>query len=462
MTASVKLPGSFRDPSGFLFRRQDGVLYRQVNRIYEPAYRQAVDSGLYRELSDAGLLVTHETAPLDLRCSDEACAVLRPCVVPFVSYPYEWSFTQLKDAALLTLDIQKRVLERGMSLKDASAYNVQFDGVAPIFVDTLSFEPYQEGLPWIAYGQFCRHFLAPLALMAMRDGALGTMLQVHLDGIPLETASRLLPASSWLRGGLLTHVHLHARAVRRHLGEGRQAGKPSVKRMSRTAMRALIDHLESTVRGLEIAANETPWLDYEDTHTYSADAVERKQRIVADYLARIKPRSVWDLGANTGRYSRIAAEHAELVVAMDGDWACVEAHVRACKRENVARVLPLRVDLANPSPGLGWAHTERSSLLDRGPADAALALALIHHLAIGNNVPLDRVASFLRQVATSLVVEFVPKDDPQTQRLLAARADIFPDYTQEGFEAAFAESFAIVDAQPLPGSGRRLYLMKAD
>lgn len=465
MTTRVKCPGSFRDPSGFVFQGEDGLVYRQVNRVYEAAYRQALESGLYRGLSEAGLLIPHEDMPLTYRCTDDACAVLRPRMLPFVSYPYEWGFTQLKEAALLTLEIQRRALDYGMSLKDASAYNVQFDGVRGIFVDTLSFEHYREGSPWIAYGQFCRHFLAPLALMATKDVRLGKLLQTHMDGIPLDVASSLLPLSTWLRGGLLTHVHLHARTMQRHVAREKQSrhakAEESARRMSRTAMRALIDHLESAVRGLNCPKQDTLWADYEDNNQYTAEAVDQKKRIVADYLARVRPTSVWDLGANTGTYSRLAAEQAACVIAIDMDLACVEMNVRTCRQHGVTNVLPLCIDLSNPSPGVGWANTERQSLVERGPADAALTLALVHHLAIGSNVPLVRVAAFFRQLTSNLVVEFVPKEDPQTQRLLASRADIFPNYSKAGFESAFQAEFTLVEAQPLGGCERVLYLMKA-
>jgi ribosomal protein L11 methylase PrmA len=457
---------SFRDPSGFVFRSPDGVLLRQVNRSYEPHYRALVDSGLYDELVSGGLLVRHDEEPLSRGLSADACAVLRPHQIPFISHPYEWSFSQLQAAALLTLDIHARAFKRGMVLKDSSAFNVQFEGTRPVFIDTLSFETYREGEPWVAYRQFCGHFLAPLALMRYVDPEQNGLLRLYIDGVPLPLASRLLPKRTWAMPRLLTHIHLHAQAQQRYAptekvdgsNPGEAARKPP--RVSRMGMQGIIDSLRNTVRKLQCPPAATAWSDYYDTNAYTAESGSQKAGLVDKYLAQVTPKTVWDLGANTGVYSRIAAKHAAVVVAMDSDWGCVEANFHACTEEGMDRILPLRVDLTNPSPSIGWAHKERLSLVERGPADLAMALALIHHLAIGNNVPLERLGAFMRDLCRHLIIEFVPKDDPQTQRLLQSRRDIFDAYTREAFEAAFGEYFVVLDSQPLPDSRRVLYLME--
>jgi hypothetical protein len=237
-------PGSFRDPSGFVFVT-DGVLYRQVNRVYEPHYRQLVRSGLYEELVAHRLLVPHEEVDIAADSVD-ACAILRPERIPFISYPYEWCFSQLKAAALQTLDIQKRALARGMTLRDASAFNIQFRGTSPIFIDSLSFGSYTAGQPWAAYRQFCQHFLGPLALMSTVDASLNQLTRVHLDGVPLALTARLLPARTRLRPGLGVHIHLHGRTDAR-LSSGKISGTgaaPTGRDMGRTAMLALVDSLE--------------------------------------------------------------------------------------------------------------------------------------------------------------------------------------------------------------------------
>ncbi len=454
-------PGSFRDPSGFIFTHQ-GTLYRQVQDSYRQEYHLLTSSGLYQDLVDAGLLVPHTEVSLDFAQGTGAHRVLKPERISFISYPYEWSFSQLRDAALATLQIQQRAMRCGMSLKDASAYNIQFRCGKPIMVDTLSFEKYEEGRPWVAYRQFCQHFLAPLALMSRVDVRLGQLLRIHLDGIPLDLASRLLPGGSRLDPGLLTHIHLHGAAQKRYADRPVAPSTPRA-RMGRTALLALVDSLEGTVRRQSWKPAGTEWGEYYGNTNYSSEAMAGKRRIVSDLLAAITPtpRMVWDLGANTGEFSRIASGMGAETIAWDIDPAAVEKNYIDSRSSGEARVLPLLQDLTNPSSYLGWALRERGSILSRGPADGALALALVHHLAIGNNVPLDRVAAFFQSMCRWLIVEFVPKSDSQVQRLLANREDVFPNYTPHGFEAAFDRYFDTVRCAGVPDSERTVYLMRA-
>lgn len=458
-------PASFRDPDGFVYRSPEGMLLRQVNQSYASAYRYFVDSGLYNELVENNLLVPHEEVGLDHRLTDDALTILRPKNVSFVSYPYEWCFSQLKAAALLTLDIQKRALDHGMSMKDCSAYNVLFDGAKPVFIDTLSFEPYQAGHPWVAYRQFCRHFLAPLALMSYRDMRLNGLFRVSIDGVPLDMASALLPKRTWMRLGLLTHLHFHASlekkdAARQRAGHTAPVLGKATGKVSETGLRGLIDNLEVSIRKLNYKQSETEWSNYYSDNTYTDSATERKEALVAEWTEQVRPNIVWDLGANTGRYSRIAAAGGAFVIAFDIDWRCVDEHYMYCFKEGRSNILPLCLDLANPSSGLGWGHRERASLADRGPADLVLALALVHHLAIGNNVPFPLLAEYFSLLAKTLIIEFVPKDDPQTQRLLESRKDIFSKYTRIEFERVFKGYFDILQIKKIPDSSRVLYLMK--
>jgi hypothetical protein len=453
---SGQLSASFRDPSGFLFSR-GGVLYRQVNRHYEREYARLMESGLYEKLVKAGLLIPHAEVDQAVAESDSAYKVIQPERVPFISYPYEWSFGQLKDAALATLSIQRRALKVGMSLKDASAYNIQFVRGRASLIDTLSFEIYKEGLPWVAYRQFCQHFLAPLALMALRDVRLNQLLRVYIDGVPLDLASELLPAKTRFNFGLLTHVHLHASAQKRYAGA---EVKSRAATMSKQAMTGLIDSLDSTVRKLDWKPGGTEWGNYYDITNYSDAAFEHKQQLVRDWSAKMKPALVWDLGANKGVFSRLAAESDAFVVSSDIDPAAVEQNYRQVKSEKRENLLPLLLDLTNPSPSIGWANQERDSFGARGPADMVLALALIHHLAISNNVPLPQLADFFASAGKWLVIEFVPKSDSQVQKLLISREDIFPQYTRAGFEEAFRQRFKICEAVSVRESERMLYLME--
>lgn len=449
-------PGSFRDPSGFVFFQDDSI-YRQVDISYRENYDHLMRSGIYRDLVDSGLLISH--AEINPAHSEDfrAYRILKPELIPFISYPYEWCFSQLKDAALVTLEIQKRALKSGMTLKDASAYNVQFKQGRPVFIDTLSFERYHEGEAWVAYRQFCQHFLAPLALMSQKDIRLGQLFRVHLDGIPLDLASFLLPFRSRFRFSLFAHIHLHAKSQRYFSNKNPDF---SARRMSLVSLLGLVDNLESAVRQLKWKPAKSEWGDYYQNNNYSDAARQHKSRLVAEFLERIDPKSVWDLGANTGHFSRIAAAQGIPTISFDIDFSAVEKNYLECKEKEESLILPLVLDLANPSPGIGWENRERLSLEKRGPANTALALALVHHLAISNNLPLEKVAGFFSRICNRLIIEFIPKEDRQVQRLLSTREDIFTDYNQKAFESAFEKYFTLHDSTKINDTARTLYLME--
>lgn len=451
-------PGSYRDPSGFIFRR-DGVLYRQINATFADDWHAFESSGLAADLIERRLLVPHQAAGLELAPEEGAVAVIRPEEIGFVSYPYEWSFSQLKDAALLTLEAQARAGEHGMTLRDASAYNVQFRGGRPILIDTLSFERTVPDAPWKPYRQFCEHFLAPLALMAHRDGRLGLLLRNYIDGIPLDLAAELLPRGTRWSPGLAAHVHLHARSQRQHADDTDATARTVTMKESRRL--ALLDHLRRTVEGLKVEAGGTQWADYADRTSYSAAGTSSKEAIVRRMLEAIGAKRAWDVGANTGRYSAIAADAGYEVVALDIDWAAVERHYVALRTSGETRIMPLLADIAEPSPAIGWENEERASLLERANADVVVGLALVHHLAIGRNVPLPMISRLMARLAPNLVLEWVPKEDPMAKRLLAAREDIFADYSAEGLRAAFSADFEIVEEAPIEDSLRILLRMRA-
>ena len=459
MVGPERVPGSFRDPSGFLFT-VDGVLYRKINPAYRESWDAFSESGLQDQLLGAGLLVAHDEVSGVYAPGPEPYRVIRPEQLPFISYPYEWSFSQLKDAALLTLEIQRLALQHEMTLKDASGYNIQFRNGRPILIDTLSFERYQVGTPWVAYRQFCQHFLAPLALVAHRDVRLMQLLRVHIDGIPLDLAGRLLPPRTRLRFGLLAHIHLHARSQLRYGKAALSPGTATTPHVSRSGLRGLIDSLHSTIQKLRWTPKGTEWGDYYQDTNYSPTALAHKSDLVRLAVGKIRPSTVWDLGANTGVYSRLAVEAGAHVVSWDIDPAAVEKNYLRLRNEGPREFLPLQLDLTNPSAGLGWANAERSSLAERGPVDLLMALALIHHLAISNNVPLPLIADYFAQLAPHLLIEFVPKEDSQVQRLLATRTDIFTNYTQTGFDAAFGARFECIDRWSISESRRTLHLFR--
>lgn len=440
---------------------RDGTLFRQVNASFAADWDDLVASGLLTVLQERGLMIGHEAAPIAAAAQPNlAHAVIKPELVEFVSYPYEWSFGMLRDAAMLTLEVQSVAFERGFTLRDATAYNVQFRRGRPILVDTLSFERNKPGAPWIAYRQFCEHFLAPLALMAQRDIRMGLLLRDFIDGIPLDLASRLLPGRTRWNLGLGPHIHAHANAQARFADRGSEAAAATRKAsLSPLKQRALIDSLQRTIRKLDWTPAGTEWADYAEHTSYGDDATAVKDALVRRLLDDAGGDVIWDIGANTGRFSRIAADLGRRVVAWDVDPAATERHYRLIRRDGIERILPLVLDLANPSPGLGWAGHERRSLEERSNADVALALALVHHLAIGRNVPLDLIAAFFARLAPALVIEFVPKEDPMVSKLLATREDVFPDYTIDGFRAAFGRHFVIAEEVPVTGTTRMMFRM---
>ena len=443
---------SFRDRSGYVFS-QDGKIYRWISPSYLSQYRHLMDSGLYRELVDKRLIVPHKEVELE---GFREGLVIQPKRIPFVSYPYEWCFEQYQDAALATMDIQNTALKYGMILKDASAYNIQFLTGYAVLIDTLSFDFYQEGLPWGAYGQYCRHFLAPLMLMSNVDERLSKLMQSFIDGVPLDLASELLKGQG---GGLAAqaHIHAHARSIAKHNDDGK---KGNVKQavMKKTALAAFCDSLRRDTAKLQANRMETEWGDYYANTNYTASAADRKGQLVREYLQETNClKYVWDLGANDGRDTRIAIELGANTVAFDIDANAVRRNWKQVKDSN-EKMLPLILDLSAPSPAIGFANNERKTIGGRQRPDCILMLAVIHHMAISNNLPFENIARWIGSLTDNLIIEFVPKDDSQVQVLLATREDIFPDYDETHFEAAFSEFFSMKEKKPVDGSKRVLYL----
>ena len=445
-------PASFRDPAGTVFYK-NGDIYRQINKPYKKQFDMLVSTGLYESLRRDSLLVQHEI--IDMSLPDEAYKIIKPNQIPYISYPYEWCFGQLKDAALTTLKIHRRALDVGMILKDASAYNIQFIRGNPLLIDTLSFDIYEDGSPWVAYGQFCRHFLAPLYLMVYTDIRLSQLLKCYIDGIPLDLAKNLLR----LRGGAgaLQHIKWHANATKKNASSnGKSLRQIKISKFSHIAM---IDSLIRTIEKIKIKSLNTEWGDYYRCTNYSEKATEDKKATVSQYLDHIKPASIWDFGANDGTYSRLALKNNSHVIAFDMDPKAVEYNYANTKtsKENM---LPLILELTNPSPSIGFANKERRTIDSRQHPDCILALALIHHLAISNNLPLEIISAWFSQLSSYLIIEFIPKNDTQVQKLLSTRDDIFDKYTIQDFEATFAKFYDIIDKHEINETCRTLYLMK--
>jgi hypothetical protein len=450
---------SFRDPAGFVFE-EEGIYKRAVTLRGRPDYDRLRTSGLYAALVERGLLVAHTEEPRRGRLPDGIYKVLAPEQIRHISYCYEWSFSELKDAARLTLEVQSLALQHGMTLKDASAYNVQFRGPAPIFIDTLSFEANQPR-PWAAYGQFCGHFLAPLALMSYVSPDLGGLLRCSLEGVPLALASRLLPARTRLSPGLLLHLHWHARSIGKHSQARGVSAAPPGDWRGRDPKPAILDSLGRAIAKLAPPGLPTEWLGYYDrSRHYSGRAESFKRRQVASVLAGLKPEFVYDLGGNTGEYSRLATAQGIEAVCYDLDPACVDRNYIRSRAAGDTHMLPLVMDLANPSPRLGFDLDERLGFFDRAQPPLVLALALLHHLRIAANLPLERIARFLGRLGERLLVEFVPLEDPMAQRLVGNRPDIFGDYTAANFRLEFERHFELEHWAPIPDTLRSLHLYR--
>ncbi len=446
---------SFRDPSGFLFWK-DELIYRYIDLSYKRHYDFFMASGLYDSLLEKDFIVSHEEVN-NFSLSD-SYKIIKPEKIPFISYPYEWSFSQLKDSALLTLKIQEEALKFGMTLKDSSVYNVQFLNGSPIFIDTLSFEIYNEGELWVGYKQFCKHFLAPLLLMSKVDIRLNQLLREFIDGIPLDLTSKLLPKRTFLNFSILMNIHLHAKS-QKHYEDKNVDLKKYNKKLSKRSFLILLDNLNGCIKNLKWKSGNTEWADYYSGDSYSTRGFEHKKEIIAGYLNIIKPKVVWDLGSNDGFFSRLASKHGAFVLSSDIDVSCVENNYLNVKKNREKNIFPIFLDLTNPSPDIGWNNNERTSLKRRGNPDVVLALALIHHLVISNNLPFAYVAEYFVSIGKNLIIEFVPKEDKKVQTLLATRKDIFINYNKSTFEKEFGKFFYIKEISPIIDSKRTLYFM---
>jgi hypothetical protein len=446
-------PGSFRDRDSRVFVTPDGVFRALSARGFEdfealrgaPLFEQAVADGrlVATEVADVG-------AP-DLLPGTATAAVLRHERLPFISYPYEWTFGMLQDAGALHLDLLDAAISQGLTMKDASPYNVQWRGAQPVFADIGSFEVLRRNEPWIGYRQFCTLFLYPLMLQAYLGAPFHPWLRGSLDGIePTEMAALMKGHHG---KGLTTHVKLHARLERRYASTSRKEVKKELSSagFKPEIVQANVRKMRKLVAGMTWKAGQTAWTEYHEGHRgYEEADQEAKQRFVAAAAEKAKPRMAWDLGTNDGVFARIVAPHAEHVVASDFDHETVEALYQSLREEGDRKILPLVVDLTDPSPARGWRGAERQTLEQRGRPDLTLSLALVHHLSITRNVPIPEVVDWLASLGGTHVIEFPLREDKMVQTLLNAKRDEgHPDYDLAFFERCLAERFEVTNRQEL-------------
>jgi hypothetical protein len=448
------LPSSYRDPSGFVFERE-GILYRQVNLRFKTQFDHFIRSGCYDALVKEGLLIPHQEIDQDLSGNGNWYKTLRPERVPFISYPYEWSFDMLKNAALLTLRVLNIAMEHGMILKDATPYNIQWYKGRLIFIDTLSFEIYEEK-PWIAYRQFCEQFLSPLLLMHYSKTALPSLSLAWMEGVPLQVASRLLPFRSRFSLHTFLHIHLHAKMSRSKAGHAKQTAA-----FSRQKMQNLLTSLSLLVTKLRNPVQPSTWQHYYAEAGTRSTYLDTKKEMIKEWVKQLKEvRTAADLGANDGVFSRIVAEAGIDTLAADGDPYCINALYLDLKRTRNNQVQPLIMDLDNPSPATGFNNKERDSFLQRLNPDLIVALAVIHHLAIGKNIPMEQLALFFSSANKYLLIEFVPKEDSKVQLLLQHKPDIYDQYAIGNFIQVFGHYFSIIKQEMIGESGRTLFLLE--
>lgn len=448
-------PSSYRDPSGFIFEK-DTVLYRQVNLVFKDDFDLFINSGCYDDLIKKGLLIPHEVVDQNLTGTVEYYKTLKPEPVPFISYPYEWSFDMLKDAALLTLQLFKTVIEFGLSIKDATPYNIQWHKGKLLFIDSLSFEKYDEQKPWIAYRQFCECFLSPLLLMHYSKMNLQPLQLAYPEGIPLAITRSLLPTKSKFSIHTYLHIHLHA-----GISAKKNSGTKKTVPFSKQKMLNLISSLETLVNKLKITNQTTTWSDYYNEAAQRQDYLEQKKQLISNWVSNLpNVKTAVDVGANDGVFSKLLAEKNIYTLAADFDPLCINNLYLAIKSTGLTNLQPLIEDLSNLSPAIGVNNTERPSFINRCHVDLVMALAVIHHLAIGKNIGFGKIAQLFSQLGELLIIEFVPKEDEKVKLMLQDKKDIYTDYTQQSFESTFTKYFSIQQKQPVGNSGRTLYLLK--
>ena len=466
MTAAE--PGSFRDRDSRVVVT-DEAIYRALSPEGTEDWEAFSASPLLGQLTASGQLIgtrvvgTEVLGDLTDLLPTGVEKVLEHDRIPFVSYPYEWTFSMLQDAAKLQLELGIAAIDAGLTLKDATPYNVQYLGSQPTFIDIGSFEKITEGEPWIAYRQFCMLYLYPLLFQAHKDIPFQPWMRGSIDGIQPIDAIKVFSLRDRLRRGVFLHTSLHARLDRRanKSGPGSAEANKQTRQVKPKQIQAQLQSMHRLISKLKWKAGETSWSGYRQSNTYSDDDDRRKQSFVAEVAAEERPALTWDMGCNDGAYSRIAAENSERVVAFDFDHATVEALYRSLKEEGNTRILPLVSNLADPSPALGWRGLERKTLVDRGAPDLMLALALIHHVSISANIPIADFLQWARDMGTTLLIEFPKRTDPMVRALLANKHDgANPDYEEGNFERELEKRFTVERREELPSGDRILFLAK--
>jgi hypothetical protein len=434
------------------------VLRRAVNPIYFPQYKKLKESGFFATLIKQGLLIPHTETSVT-----EEKIVLTPEPIPFITNPFEWSFEQYKHAALHTLKLHKYALSKGFILKDASAYNVTFHKGKPIFIDTLSFDFYEEGTPWRAYKQFIMQFFGPLVLAKFHGTEIFKMMQTHIDGIPMKLISSLLPGKTKLSATLHTNLHLLAKMESKYSEDYKAESK--VAKLSRKSQEHIIENLFGYIKKLE-GKETTEWGNYYEKTNYEKSAFEAKKKLIREWVTPLQPQRLIDVGGNDGTFARTVLDQVPHVIVTDIDSNAVDHNYAQVQRNKETNMLPFVCDVLQPAPGIGFNNTERDSLIERLVAyapDVTMALALIHHITLSGNVPFGKSAEFFAKFSKTLIIEFPKRDDSWVESLLVRKREFishFDFYNVENFEKEFLGFFNLVEKMPVAGTERLLYHFK--
>ena len=459
--------GSFRDPSGQVYVHDRKVL-RGLNAEAARSLNQLILLDFFQQaVQDGNVIATRisPTPPLRMESSFGTMpwsAYLTHELVPFVTYPYEWTFGMLRDAASLQLKLLEDCLENEWTLKDATPFNIQFIGAKPVFIDIGSFEPWVSGEPWVGYRQFCSMFLIPLMLKAYLGVDHTRILRSNLEGVSAVDASKLLKGLARFRRGVISHVTFPAlveMSISRRERDNVPAKRRAQNKQSKAMVVGLVQSLARLIASFESSIRHTDWSEYDKTHTYAEPDLDAKKKFVEQHVRSKKRGSIWDIGCNTGTFSQICSPYASQVIAIDGDHDAVEKlYIRESKKRH-SNILPIVMDLANMSPGQGWSGQERKSFTDRGTPDLIICLALIHHLRISANIPIKKYLDWLASLKCDVLIEFVDRHDEMVVKLLTNKREQYTDYCRHEFERVVMELFLIRDQKEIKQGSRVLYML---
>ena len=448
---------SFRDPSGYMFH--DGeILRRVINPIYFPQYNRLKESGFFKTLIKNNLLIPHEETSVS-----EDKIIITPEKIPFITNPYEWGFEQFKQAALLTLKIQKYALSKGFILKDASAYNVTFYKGKPVFIDTLSFDFYEEGTPWRAYKQFITHFFGPLVLAKYHGSEVFNMLEAYIDGIPVKMIASMLPTRTKLSSVIYPNIHLLAKMESKHSEDYKAETK--IAKLSKKAQNNIIESLYNYISKLQLK-EASEWGNYYTKTNYNEGAFKTKKDLIRDWVQPLNAQKLIDIGGNDGTFARTVQDLVKHIIVTDIDSNAVDFNLKQIQENKETNMLPFVCDVLQPAPGIGFNNTERASLINRlkdYAPDVTMALALIHHITLSGNVPFEKSAEFFAKFSTHLIIEFPKREDSWVTSLLVRKREFinhFDFYNQTDFEKGYSQYFKLVKKEEVAGTKRVMYLFK--